>query len=354
LGVSENGTFHRCIELINAGEVFKARAILARDVIFRDSDNAAAWALMTHLADDRREKIFCLEQVLRLRPENTYAKMHLLSLRNGGTDGVRSSTLMTRPLRYSRREIFWGSEDLLGTWNALQNRRFGAAKSSFGWGIIPDLQGVWPTGLKFRSLTTPYSEEVTKARKPRGLMRTFRGVFDGLLMLVIIGALVLLMAPRLMGSNLLVVVSQSMEPNIPMGSIVVSHPQTNPGDIAVGDAITFSTPGPEGEAALVTHRVVEVIGSGVELRFRTQGDAVEDPDMALVTPGQLIGRVWFNLPLIGYLVAFIRTPLGYLTLVGLPALLIIINEWWEILRASRKRESTRLAAVPLHVGGGGD
>jgi signal peptidase len=87
------------------------------------------------------------------------------------------------------------------------------------------------------------------------------------------------------------------------------------------------------------------------VRFRTQGDASEDPDLALVSPANLVGEVWFSLPLLGYLVAFIRTPVGYLTLIGLPALLIILGEWWEIVRAPPTPRRRRVAPVPLRAGG---
>jgi signal peptidase len=201
---------------------------------------------------------------------------------------------------------------------------------------------------------SPFLEEVEKPRKPRKLTKALRGVFDALLIMIITGALVLLLAPRLMGANLLVVVSQSMEPAVPMGSIVVSHPKAVPDEMGIGDVITFSVADLGGEAVFVTHRVVEVIGNGADVRYRTQGDSVNAPDLELVAPDQILGRMWFSLPLVGYLVAFIRTPLGYLTLVGLPALLFIIHEWWEILRPRRERDSHQLTVVPLGVGSGGD
>lgn len=345
MGESENGTFHRCIELINAGEISRARAVLALDVIHKNSVDIKVWALMAHLADDRAEEIRCLEQVLCLRPEDTYAKMHLLSLRNGGANGGKPSAATTRPLHYSRREILWGSEDSSSSWSTLQGRRFGTLKGFLGWGIIPDLQAAWPTGLKFRSLMSPFSEKFAQSNKPHGLMRTFRGIFDVLLMLVIVGALVLFLLPRLMGADLLVVVSRSMEPTIPMGSIVVSLPETNPDQISVGDVITFTAEGLGGEAALVTHRVVEVVDRGVKPRFRTQGDAVEVSDLVLVAPDDLIGKVWLSLPLVGYLVALLRTPLGYLAIVGFPTSMFILREWWEIRRTPRRRKPRQQLAV---------
>ena len=72
-----------------------------------------------------------------------------------------------------------------------------------------------------------------------------------------------------------------------MGAIVVSQPNTAADEIEVGDVITFNAMGPNGDPALITHRVVEVLGSGSGIRFRTQGDAVEDPDMTLVSSSNL-------------------------------------------------------------------
>lgn len=352
LNSAGNGAFQRCIEFINTGEIFRAKAVLALDVVGKDSDNVAAWALMAHLADDRGEAIHCLEQVLRLRPYDPYAKMRLLSLRNERANGGKPSEATTRPLRYSRREILWGSEDASNSWSGLQGRGFGTSKGFLGWGIIPELQRAWPTGLKFRSMTTPFSENGDQPKKSRKLTNTFRGVVDALLIMIIIGAMALLLIPRLMGANLLVVVSQSMEPTVPMGSIVVSHPKTVSDEIGVGDVITYSAAEMGGEVIFVTHRVVEVIGNGADVRYRTQGDGVDEPDMVLVAPDEIVGRMWFSLPRVGYLVAFIRTPLGYLTLIGLPALLFIIHEWWEILRPRRERKSLQRSAIshqPLAV-----
>ena len=220
-----------------------------------------------------------------------------------------------------------------------------------GWGFTPDLQRLWPFGLKFRSLVTPLVVENIQPKESRRLVRAFRGVLDGLMMLVIVGALVLLLAPRLLGANLLVVLSQSMEPAIPMGSIVVSQPNTAADEIDVGDVITFNALGPNGDLALITHRVVEVLGSGSGVRFRTQGDAVEDPDMTLVSSSNLVGRVWLSLPLAGYMIAFIRTPVGYLVLIGLPALLLILSEWRVSFRSMREEERQRPVQVPLTVSG---
>ena len=175
------------------------------------------------------------------------------------------------------------------------------------------------------------------------IVKLCKGIFDALLVLVIVCALTLLLAPRLLGAKVLVVLSQSMEPTIPMGAIVVSRP-VSASEVKVGDAITFSSPG--GGSDLITHRVVEIVGSGIAVSFRTQGDATEEPDLELVQPFQLVGRVLFSVPYLGYGAHFTRTPLGFILLLGLPAALLVGGEVWSMIRAARKKTASAPQRVP--------
>ena len=353
MGGLKNGLFHQGIELVNAGQANQARWVLSQELARNGNEDAAAWALMAHLAQDRAEAIHCMEQVIRLKPDNFWAGERLRWLRNQRPAHWQGPTISIPPFYPPLPDDEWTMEDASKSWGKLHDGGFDANTGIMGWGITADLQRLWPFGLKFRSLVAPLVDEIKQPKESRRLARAFRGVLDGLMMLVIVGALVLLLAPRLLGANLLVVLSQSMEPNIPMGSIVVSQPNTAADEIEAGDVITFNAMGPNGDPALITHRVVEVVGSGIGVRFRTQGDAVEDPDMALVSPSNLVGRVWFSLPLAGYMVAFIRTPVGYLVLIGLPALLLILSEWVGIFRSIREDERSPVVKTPLAVAGGG-
>ena len=187
-----NRAFRRCIELINAGEVCKARAILAREVVCRNADNPAAWALMAHLVDDRAEEILCLEQVVRLQPDNYYAKYRLLALRNNAT--VREKYLATtaRPFLFSEKNSWQDGVDLSHSRIMPQGRRSKVSRGLLGWGIIPEMQAAWPVDLKFRTIMSPFSEEVPQPRKPLRLSPAFRGAIDKLLLFAIISALSLL------------------------------------------------------------------------------------------------------------------------------------------------------------------
>lgn len=177
------------------------------------------------------------------------------------------------------------------------------------------------------------------------LIRLYKPLIDVAFLVLVVAALVMLVAPRLLATDLLIVLSQSMEPTLPMGSLVFMR-EVEPSDVQVGDMITFKMAGPDGSPSLVTHRVIEVMGSGIAMRFRTKGDAVEDPDQELVKAMDLVGRVAFSLPWAGYFISFIRTPIGYAVLVGMPVAFLISSEVVAIARMSRESSLQRASGSP--------
>ncbi|HHE64731.1 MAG TPA: signal peptidase I, partial [Bacteroidetes bacterium] len=112
------------------------------------------------------------------------------------------------------------------------------------------------------------------------------------------------------------VLSGSMSPAMNAGDIVLIS-KINPEEIKNGDIITFR----EGKT-FTTHRVVEIVNNS----FRTKGDANEDPDMKVIKTEQVVGKVIFVIPFLGYLGHFVRTPLGFLMFILIPGILIIYSE----------------------------
>ncbi|MEM0095693.1 MAG: signal peptidase I [Candidatus Bathyarchaeia archaeon] len=123
----------------------------------------------------------------------------------------------------------------------------------------------------------------------------------------------------------------SMEPAIPVGSIVVIKP-VNPETLKIGDIICFKI-GSE-STTTVTHRIINITANG----FITKGDANEDPDWWVVKKENVVGKVIAIIPLIGYLGYFVRTPLGFTLLIIIPASLIIIMEIRNIIKEYRKQK----------------
>lgn len=128
-----------------------------------------------------------------------------------------------------------------------------------------------------------------------------RWVVNGLsllaLVLVVGIGLAAVIVPRLAGATTLAVLTGSMEPAYPPGTLVVVRP-TPPEEIRVGDVITFQLE--SGKPAVATHRVVEKgFRADGEHQFVTQGDANPVPDAKPVREVQVRGRLWYAIPHLG-------------------------------------------------------
>ncbi len=140
----------------------------------------------------------------------------------------------------------------------------------------------------------------------------------------------------LLGYEVKVVQSGSMEPAVNVGGVVIVAPAMS---YAVGDIITFGSD--TAERIPVTHRIVEKNQAGSSYTYLTKGDANEDVDSKPVRQREIIGKVIFDMPLVGYAINFARTPLGFLLLVGIPALLIVLDEFANIVWEVRKYRFAR-------------
>ena len=141
----------------------------------------------------------------------------------------------------------------------------------------------------------------------------FRYAFNTVLALTFVTAMVLLL-PGLFGIRPYVVYSGSMEPGIRTGAVVF----TKEGSFSPkkGDIITFRI-----DDTVVTHRVTEN-RNGI---CTTKGDANKTADPVSVKESQIIGRVVFSLPYLGYVIHFLRTRIPF-TVVVIAACLAVIAD----------------------------
>lgn len=116
-----------------------------------------------------------------------------------------------------------------------------------------------------------------------------------LILIAVVAVCIPMTVPRLMGYDVYVVVSGSMEPAIPVGSALYVRAAA-PEDVAAGDVIAFYDRG-----AVITHRVVE--NHVVEGEFLTKGDANAENDVKPVAYGNLIGRMVWSVPFLGNVMA---------------------------------------------------
>ncbi|MGH2744202.1 MAG: signal peptidase I [Spirillospora sp.] len=138
--------------------------------------------------------------------------------------------------------------------------------------------------------------------------------------------------PHAFGFKSFTVMSGSMEPAIGTGAVVVERPIA-PREARVGDVVTFKDP--EGGERLITHRVKSVRLRGGTARFVTKGDANNAVERWSVPAGGSIGRVAYDVPKVGYAMAYAGGRHGRILLIALPALLLAAFEVARIWRPER-------------------
>ncbi|MFJ4039009.1 signal peptidase I [Microbacterium sp. NPDC090007] len=118
-----------------------------------------------------------------------------------------------------------------------------------------------------------------------------------LLAFVSLFALITVIIPLLMGAQTYTVLTGSMQPGMPPGTLIAVR-QTAIDDVRIGDVVTYQIR--SGDPAVVTHRVVGAIRStGGERLLVTRGDA-NDTDDPPVQREQLRGTVVLAVPYLGY------------------------------------------------------
>lgn len=79
--MSQDEAIKRALEMIKAGRKDEAREVL-KEALKQDRENAKAWALMFQISSGPQEGAFCLQQVLRLRPGDSWATEMLAKLKS--------------------------------------------------------------------------------------------------------------------------------------------------------------------------------------------------------------------------------------------------------------------------------
>ena len=139
--------------------------------------------------------------------------------------------------------------------------------------------------------------------------------------------------PKVFGYEMYTVISGSMEPEIPIGSLVCIK-GTEPADAKEGDVIAFY--GARDSAAIVTHRVVEnhvVMGEII-----TKGDANQTNDMNPVDYDNFIGRVELSIPKLGLAAQIFTSFEGKVAAAGVIGLAVILFSISLLIDGRRKEE----------------
>ncbi|MBQ7059820.1 MAG: signal peptidase I [Firmicutes bacterium] len=134
--------------------------------------------------------------------------------------------------------------------------------------------------------------------------------------------------PRFLGYDMYNVVSGSMQPAIPVGSVIYVQP-SDPAKIKADDVIAFFV----GDSVIV-HRVME--NKHLEGVFITKGDANPVEDLSDVPYHDMIGKVVFHIPYIGDFLSIFSTMTGKIYVLLFAMCGIMFN-----ILAGRLRNRTR-------------
>lgn len=138
----------------------------------------------------------------------------------------------------------------------------------------------------------------------------------------------------------LIVLSSSMEPAMSPGDLAIVR-KTDADEIERGDIMAFEDP-EERFNVLITHRVIGTSENSENLSFETKGDAVEEKDLFQVEKQEVVGKVVFVMPYLGYLFNSGQTLPVFLGLILAPAFLIIFTEVRKIFNYSNPIKSRKL------------
>jgi signal peptidase I len=154
--------------------------------------------------------------------------------------------------------------------------------------------------------------------------------------------------------KLLIVKSGSMEPAIPINSIILTIPKASPlafsTDYGIGDVISFQR---LKNQVPITHRIVDIKTQNNTLSYIVKGDANETVDMFSVSQKSVVGKSVVWLPYIGLVPTFLAHPLGLMLLVIIPASIVILHEVMVIhgeLKRSKSKFTTQTFGFETKIG----
>ena len=155
------------------------------------------------------------------------------------------------------------------------------------------------------STEAPATRKSGKKEKERGFFYYVGFALSvALLIAVLFLGAILIVIPKLAGATPLTVLTTSMEPGLPPGTLIMVRP-VEMSDIQVGDIITYQIR--SGEPDVITHRVIGIqpVATG-EMRLILQGDNNGAADELPVRKEQVQGKFWYSVPYAGFVNSWVN------------------------------------------------
>ena len=152
-------------------------------------------------------------------------------------------------------------------------------------------------------------------------------VIGTVLLIILIISCLPLTLPKAFGYQMYTVISGSMEPALPVGSLVYVKYQ-EPESIEKKDIIAFY--GSNESSSIITHRVV--YNKKLSGEFVTKGDANKEKDMNPISYNQYMGKVVLMIPVIGGVAQTLTTGSGKIVLFSFIGLILLLEIFGNIIK----------------------
>jgi signal peptidase len=140
-----------------------------------------------------------------------------------------------------------------------------------------------------------------------------------------------------------VVLSDSMVPIFASGDVIIIQ-AVPPESLVSGDIITFRSRDPLTFGEIISHEIHEVINVEDTFTFITKGVNLNTIDNTPVSSAEIIGKYWFRIPYIGFVINFSRTLWGFILLFVTPMLVLIGFELSRFLYHYQKHLRQKILA----------
>ena len=149
--------------------------------------------------------------------------------------------------------------------------------------------------------------------------------------------------------NAYVVLTGSMVPEIMPKDVVVTK-KYDAKDLEQGDIITFMSSDDRLSGIIVTHRIKNKYYDATtnKYTFQTKGDANNTEDFTLTEEANVIGKVVFKIPMLGYVQEILASKGGLIIVVLIPCLIILSYDIVKLaknIKKSSKRSKSNLTVV---------
>ena len=163
------------------------------------------------------------------------------------------------------------------------------------------------------------------------MLQKICNILSTILLIILAVIAAILIIPNIIGYKSMAVLSGSMEPEISVGSIVFVK-EVSQTELKVGDVISYRLSGD----TVVTHRIDSIdLDNKV---YITKGDANEVVDNVPVAFENILGRLSFHIPYMGYITIYIKTPLGIAAGCGLLFIIILLVFLPEVFQKEESQD----------------